>query len=299
MSFLPISIIAYALNAGSIIIDKILLTKSLPSPFVYAFYINIMGLLVIALIPFGVIFSFSIIIMSTLSGVTFVIALLFLFQSLKFGEASVVAPVVGSLNPTFTLLIGWLFFGDVLNNIQLSAFLVLIIGTLILTSELWLTKLKLNTQLLTMVLSGLFFAISYIFLKDIFTTSNFVTGLVLTRLTGGFFVLLFLLIPNIRKQIFHSDLSQNNFANHTTFLLISGQSMSAVSGLMLSFAISLQKPALVNSLFGVQYIVILLVAIVMYKKHRLILGETLTKSVIIRKLIGVIIISFGLYLLAK
>lgn len=69
MSFLPISILAYALNGGAAVIDKILLNKLLPSPFVYAFYGGIFGFLTLFLIPFGVSFNPSSTILSLISGV--------------------------------------------------------------------------------------------------------------------------------------------------------------------------------------------------------------------------------------
>ncbi|KKS63984.1 MAG: hypothetical protein UV33_C0041G0013 [Candidatus Daviesbacteria bacterium GW2011_GWA1_42_6] len=42
MSFLPIAIIAYALAAGSIVVDKILLKKSVNDPAVFTFFVNIL-----------------------------------------------------------------------------------------------------------------------------------------------------------------------------------------------------------------------------------------------------------------
>lgn len=297
ISFLPIAILAYALNAGSTIVDKILLNKSLPSPYVYVFYINILGLLALFLLPFGVTINTPVLVKSFLSGVLFVVGLVLLFKSLKHGEASVVTPVVGALNPLFTFLIGSLFLHQALQETQITALFVLIFGAMVLTSELWFTKLKANKQLLIMIASGLAFALSYIFLKQVFDASNFITGLVLTRLFGGLVVLTFLVLPSIRKQIFHSNVTSNNFANKTTLFLIFGQIMGAISGLMLSFAISLTNPAIVNSLFGVQYIVILAVALILYKKSPTLLDERLTGLVILKKVLGIIILSFGLYLL--
>lgn len=299
ISFLPISILAYALNAGSTIVDKILLNKALPSPYVYAFYINILGLLALFLLPFGVSINQTLLVKSFLSGVLFVVGLVLLFESLKHGEASVVTPVVGALNPLFTFLIGSLFLNQVLKAPQITAIFVLILGALILTSELWMTKLKANKQLLIMTASGLSFAINYILLKQVFDSSNFLTGLVLTRLFGGLAVLTFLILPSVREQIFHSNVTSNNFANKTSYLLIFGQAMAAISGLMLGFAVYLTNPAIVNSLFGVQYVVILLVALILYKKNPTLLDERLTGFLIFKKVLGVIVLSLGLYLLTQ
>lgn len=300
INFLPISILAYALNGGTAVIDKILLNKILPSPFVYAFYGGILGFLSIFFVPFGFQFSFESAILGGLSGIFFVLALLTYFQSLKTGEASVVTPVVGSFNPLFTLIIGFFFLNQALSQNQLLAFAILILGSLVLTFNLIKKHLRLNKQLNLMILSGFLFALSYVLLALAFTFSNFITGLVIKSVTGAIFVTGFLFFPKIKAQIFSARIEKNNFANKTSILLIIGQVMGGVSGFLLSYAISLANPALVNSLFGVQYLIILAVALFLAKEHHAkLLGENLSKGVLVQKIIGAGILSFGVYLLSK
>lgn len=296
MNFLPISILAYIFNGGATVIDKILLQKSLPHPLVYTFYISVLGFIVIALIPFGIQINFSTLIFGGLAGIIGNFALIAYFESLKQGEASVVSPIVGGLNPFFTLALGYLFLNQTLSSTQLTAFIVLISGSAILTFNLW-TKTKFNRQLLMMVLSGLLYAITYLLLKETFLISNFFTGLFISRFIGGIFVLFFLFSKKLRQEIFASKASKHHFANRTGLLLLSGQIMGGISGFLLTYAVSLANPTLVNALFGVQYLVILAVALVLYERHSHILGETLTSHTIVQKIIGVIAISFGLYLL--
>lgn len=298
INFLPISILAYALNGGSIVIDKILVSKKIGSPFVYTFYINLLALLGIFLLPFGVEFSTPILIYSTLAGITGNLALLAFFQSLKEGEASVVGPTVGFLNPTFTLILGSLFLGQTITQNQLLAFIVLVSGGLILTFGVWSKGLKLNQQFIMMLLAGLFFALSYLFLKEAFEVSNFISGLVISRLAGALFALSFILLPQVRKDIFSPKKSSDVSMKQTGILLLIGQAMGAIQGLLLTYATSLANPALVNSVFGIQYLVILTVVLFLYNKHPNLLDEKLTKASILQKVIGVIILSFGLYLLA-
>ena len=298
MSFLPISILAYALNAGSIVIDKILIRNILPNPLIYTFYINILSLLVIILIPFGLNLNNQTLIMGAISGILFVFAVYTLFKALKLGEASVVGPVVGALNPLFTLLFVTFFLNQILTSSQIMGFSVLLTGALLLTVNIWLKKLRLNKQLFWMVISGFFFSLAYISLKETFLSSNLITGIVVSRVAAGLFVLPLIGFPSFRKQIFVKRNDQ--FSNKKTlFLLILGQGMAATSGLLISIAISLASPALVNSLFGVQYLVILGVAIILARKHPQLLDESLTKGVLMQKLIGVGVLSLGVYLLSK
>ncbi len=299
MPFLPFAILAYAFNAGSTIIDKILLTQSLKSPFVYVFYVSIAGLLVIFLIPFGVSFEAKPALLAAISGIISNFALLTYFASLKKGEASVVAPVVGALNPFFSLVLGLIFLNQLISGNQLVAFLLLLLGSLILTYNIWSKKIELNRQLILMVLSGLFFAISYVLLRESFLDSNFISGLTISRLAGGILVLGFLLFPNLKREIFTSKLSKNHFSNSTSVLLFTGQAMGASSGLLITYAISLTSPALVNSLFGVQYLVILAAAFIFKQHNSKLLEEDLTKGALVQKFIGVILLSIGVYLLSK
>lgn len=299
MNFLPVAILAYALNGGAAIIDKILLNKSVPSPFAYVFYISAMGLLVVFLIPFGVTLNSFAVIYSVLAGIFGNLALLTYFQSLKKGDASIVAPIVGGFNPLFALILGSVFLGQILNPLQLLAFFILMLGAVILTHNLWSKKLQANSQLLLMAVSGFLFALSYILLKEAFSSSNFVTGLVISRLTGALFVIIFLLHPKTRSQIFSNNVKSHGFLNKTSMLLLLGQIFGASSGLLITYGVSFASPALVNALFGVQYLVILGAALILGKKHPQLLEENLTKSVLAQKIAGAGILSLGVYLLSR
>ncbi len=300
MNFLPIAILAYALNAGSTIVDKILLTKQSLSPAVYVFYISILGLLVVLLFPFGFIWNPYSAILAGLSGLLANLALLTYFSALQKGEASVVAPVVGAFNPLFSLLLGSLLLGQTISTIQGLAFSLLILGAGILTFNVWSQKLALNRQLGLMVLAGFFFGISYVLLREAFGLNNFISGLILSRLVGGLFVIPFLLFPSLRRQILSNKTTNHHFLSKTGILLFSGQAMGALAAILINYGISLANPALVNSLFGVQYLVILLVALFLAHEHRnKLLDEDLHQRALVEKVIGAAILSIGVYLLSK
>jgi len=299
MNFLPFAIIGYGFTAGSIVIDKILLRHSLPNPLAYTFYISILGLLAVLVIPFGVKFDSTPAAFSILSGVFSTIALYTLFQALKGGEASVVGPVVGALNPLFTIIISSIFLSQDLTYDQLGAFSILMLGAIILTFNIWVNKLRTNQQLLWIVTSGLFWALGYTFLRQAFLTGDLLSGLAISRLGGGLFVLPVLFIPILKSKLVISKPTGKISLKKTGLLLLFGQTMGALSGLLLSFATSLANPALVNSLFGVQYLVILIVALVLGKAHSSLLEERLTRFALIQKVIGAGVLSWGVYLLSK
>lgn len=209
------------------------------------------------------------------------------------------APIVGAFNPLFTLLIGSVFLNQMLSQSELLAFAVLIAGALILTLNLIIQHFRFNKQFSLMILAGLFFAISYILLAQVFYLSNFVTGLTIRSLAGATTVLSFLLFPKIRAQIFSARIEKHHFANKTSGFLILGQIMGGLSGLLLSYGVSLASPALVNSLFGVQYLTILAAAVFLAKNHPQLLEENLHKWALVQKIIGAGVLSWGVYLLSK
>ena len=257
-------------------------------------------ILVLFLIPFGLIFNFQSALFAILSGILGNFAFLTYFQALKKGEASIVAPVVGGANPLFTLLLGSIFLGQILTPMQLLAFFLLILGAVILTHSLWAKKLKINHQLFLMILSGFLFAFAYLMLREAFVSSNFITGLIISRLTGGFLVLPLIFYPVTRSQIFSGSLTKHDFMNKTSFLMLIGQGFGAGSGFLIAYAVSLTTPALVNSMFGFQYLVILITALFLAHEHRsTLLDETLTKLVLLQKVIGAGFLSLGVYLLSK
>lgn len=299
MSFLPIAILAYALAAGSIVADKILLKKSVSDPAVFTFFVNILQFAVILLIPFGFTFQWNTATyLAIASGVVSVLALYTFFVSLKYNEAAVTGPLVGAFNPLSALLIEGLFLGQLLTSTQYMAIAVLIVGTIVFTHDQWISELRLNHRFVWIVASGILFGIAYVLLRQVFLETTFVNGLVISRIAAAIFAATFLILPGVRRQIFSPN-SKSPIVSHSALALtIGAQAMGGASGLLISFGITLASASLVNSLFGVQYLVILAAALVFAKKYPHLLEE-LSRKVITQKIIGVTIISVGLYLLAR
>lgn len=298
MNFLPIAILAYAFNGGSILIDKILIKHSLPKPVTYTFYVNALQLLAILIIPFGFTLSLDMsFAWAVFSGIISVLALFAFFTSLKLNDASLVGPIVGALNPLFSVVIGGVFLNQMLTGNQLIAVLVLVLGGFILTYNLK-SGFKLGLPFWWMVASGLLFAVSYVTLRESFLHTSFINGLVVSRVAAGLSALILLISPQLRKDIFQSDSPKQTNTKTVVILLAIGQTLGAAQGILIDYAVSLASPALVNSLFGVQYLVILGFSLLVYHKYPNLLDEKLNPSTITQKLIGVVVLSSGLYLLA-
>lgn len=291
--YLPVSILAYLLNGGVIVVDKILLNTSYPNPWVYTFYINLLGLASLLLLPLGFHLNPQAVFPALISGIATIFAMVFFFSSLRIGEASIAAPVVGALNPLFTFLIGAVFLGQILSPKEITGFSIIIIGATVLTFNLWYKHLRANNQLFLMIFAGLLFAISYLSLKEVFSQSNFITGLISTRIVSGLTAVSFLFSKKLREQMFTVR------GPALSPLLLFGQSMGAGAGLLLAYATSLASPALVNALFGIQYVVIFVAALILGRKHPHLLEEKLSWGILAQKILGGVILSLGIYILGS
>lgn len=239
--------------------------------------------------------------MGIAAGITFVAALYSFFTSLKINAASVAGPVVGALNPLFGFLIGSLFLQQILQNHQIAAIIILVTGSLIIAIPLAERRIAHTVhlkQLSWMVCAGFLFGLSYVFLRETFLVTTFFNGLVISRVAAGVCALSFLTIPMLREQIFEQHSQTAPTSRKSIFLLLfTGQALGASSGLLITYGVSLANPALVNSLFGVQYLVILVAAIIFSRQKHSLLEEKLTTRAIAQKSIGVALLSVGLYLL--
>lgn len=297
--FIPISILAYAFQGVSVLIAKAQLESSLPRPIAYAFYGTISQLLAIVLIPFGFTWDFSSLVLtqSFLAGATFFVAVVLMMQGIKDNEASVAGPVIGALNPLFALIIGWIFLGQVLTANQTWAVVILIIGAVVLTLNHWVKGIKtFKYNFLILVLSGALYGLSYVFLREVFLQTSFINGLVLSRIAVGICAFTLLVLPSWRTQIFSKPKKEQ--VEKTSFVFIIGQIAAGISNLLIFYAVSLANPAIVNSFFGIQYIIILGAAFLLYKKHPKLLDEDISKKTVGLKIAGIGILSFGLYLIA-
>lgn len=301
MNFLPFTITAYAFNAGGVLIDKILLNKSLPNPLTYTFFIALLQFTTILLLPFGAKVELQgWTHLALVSGLVWIFAIYTLFVGLKVNEASVAGPTVGASNPLFSIILGGLLLNQTLSLNQYLAFTLLLLGALLLTLNHWSKKLQMDIKLIWPLLSGFFFAVHYIILRQAFLEGAFLDVLIVNRLGAAFLILPLLLIPNWRKQIFTSRHHSQGITSKTTLIMfVSGQLMAAFSGFLLTYGVSLANPGIVNSLFGVQYLVILIVSLLLAKKHPHLLEENLSKSVIVQKIAGAVVLSIGLYLLSR
>jgi drug/metabolite transporter (DMT)-like permease len=318
--WLTISVIAYFINAGVYVADKFLLSQKIHSSITYAFYVGIWSIFNIFLLAFDPwIPTRPELLLDLSAGVLFLFTLVFWYKALHQSEATRVVPIVGALVPIFSFWLSYLFLGESLEEKQMLAFFILIIGGVLISikrTRFYKTKEIFNrvrsvsgkifgdvraesrpTRRLVVnsIVSALFFALYYVLIKYVYTNQPFIGGFVWSRMGSFLGVLFILLIPKWRTLIIKHQEGVGSPKKLSFFLSV--RLLAAVAFIMLNLAISLGNVALINSLQGAQYIFLILIVLFLSHKHPKILKEELGGGVMLQKIIGILLVSVGLYML--
>lgn len=318
--WLLVAISAYFINAGVYTADKFLLSKKIHSSITYAFFVGIWSIFNIVLLVFDPWMpGLREFLIDILAGLLFLITLVFWYKALHQSEATRVVPVVGALIPIFSFMLSYIFLEEILAEQQFLAFIILIIGGILISikhTRLYFLKETLEkfrmifddllggiharyrpAQRLIMnsVISALFFAAYYVLIKYIYSTQPFIGAFVWSRMGSFLGVLLILFVGDWRQAIFKYQKGAKTPKNLSFFIGV--RLLAAAAFIMLNWAISLGNVALINSLQGFQYVFLIIIVFFLSTRYPKYLKEELGGGVMFQKLIGVILIGLGLYML--
>ncbi|MBI2355858.1 MAG: EamA family transporter [Candidatus Doudnabacteria bacterium] len=294
MAWIYFAISAYLLFAISAVIDKFLVSKVVRHPVAYAFYIGITGPFSLLLAPFGLkSLSLPDFFIAIISGVCLVLAIYYYFVAVQKTTVSRILPIQGGLTPLFTLFLALVLLGERLDAIQYIAFVFLVCGAVLISfkkeSGQWHP-----VALKYVVLSSLLFALSAAFSKYIFDVSNYVSGMVWTRL--GFFVtaMAFLASPQNRRYIFQApkEAKTKNVA-----IYYSSRFLGTVGGFLQNFAVSIGSVTIVNALQGTQFIFLLVLTSFLSLRFPKVLRENISAAILSQKIAAIVLVTVGLVLL--
>lgn len=283
MTWLLVAILAQIVLGTSAVFDKFLLRRKFFDPLVYTFWLGLLGIFTLIILPLGFgLLSLNTIAIAVIAGAFFVLAMLFLFYTLDYSEASATLPVIGGFSPVFTLIIGYFLMGSFLGFGELSAFFFLVLGGVVL----FLVEKK-ELRFLSFIFitaSALSFGLSNVLSKIVFQAGPFIPGFVWIKIGGVIFVLFLLLRKSFRQRIFSSS-RQAKTKYH--FLYFANRAYAGAGSILVYFAISLAHPAIVDATQSLKYIVIFFCA-------WLLLKERFTGKILAGKIIATIFITFGI-----
>lgn len=291
MSWLIVIISAYFLFALVSLGDKYLL-KGPPNPKIYAFYVGVLGILALALIPFV---GFSIpgiigILFCLLAGAMYIFAILGVYEGLEKFEASRIIPAIGGFMPLFIFGLIYLFSGgEALGFKEIIAFIFLILGSVFIV---WDPSKKVSFKSLQIsAVTAFLFALFFVLTKYVYLMLPFWTGFIWIRISAFLIALFFILFKEVRKEIFSK---KSSFSKKTSAFFLFNQGMGAGAFILQNWAIALAGLAylsIISALQGVQYVFLFILTM-------LILKEGLSKKVILQKFFAIILIGIGLVFLA-
>jgi drug/metabolite transporter (DMT)-like permease len=296
MMYVWIAIFAYLLLAVNGVIDKFLLTKAVRHPVVYAFYLGITGPLTFLLAPFGLkLISLPNFLIAVASGACFIFAAYFLYIATLETSISRLLPIEGGFVPVLTLILSYAILGERLNQSQILAFIFLVVGAALISFKKeaggWHPKALKNATA-----AAILFALSLTLTKYIFTETNFVSGLIWTRVGFLAVSLGFLVSRRTRRQILNAP-RETTVGNK--FLYYGARASGGAAGLLQNYAISLGSVTLVNALQGSQYAFLLLLTIFLSRYFPKILKEKISSLILIQKISAIVLITIGLILLTR
>jgi drug/metabolite transporter (DMT)-like permease len=318
--WLLVATTSYFINAGVYVADKFLLSRKIHSSVVYAFFVGIWSIFNFVILIFDPwLPSWRELGVDLLAGGLFLVTLIFWYKALHQSEATRVVPIVGALTPIFSLLLSYLFLGESLSERQLLAFIVLINGGILISikhtrfyyvREVWDRFRSIFGDVLgpihaqyrpsqrlvvNSIVAAFFFAAYYVLIKYIYLSQPFIGGFVWSRLGTFIGVLLILFIPDWREKIVAHQRGAKTPGNLAFFL--SFRLLAAVAFIILNWAISLGNVALINSLQGAQYVFLIMIVFFISTRYPKYLVEELGGGVLLQKIIGISLISTGLYML--
>lgn len=293
-NYVLIAIVAYLLFAVNGVTDKFLLTRAVKHPVVYAFYTGITSPLVFILAPFGLHWvGFATFIVAVIGGASFAVALIYFYFAIQETTISRILPMQGGLVPVFTLLLAYVFLGERLSTQQVFAFLFLVIGAVLVSIKKEKTGWH-NRGWNDGVVAAFLFALSFVDIKYVYGNTNFLSGLLWSRL-GLFLAAIALLVTSAnRRHIFGAPKETSTGSK----LLFYGSKLSgAGAGFLQNYAISLGSVSIVNALQGTQFAFLLGMTAFLSKWHPKVLKEQFTQSIVAQKIFAVVLITIGLFLL--
>ena len=298
MFWFLITILSCFFSALAALGDKYLLS-GLPGPKSYSFYVGILGILVLVLVPFV---GFTIpaidqVFLSLLAGSIFELALFALYTALNNFETSRVIPAIGGILPLSTFGLTYLLSPgkEILGLQELIAFIFLVLGSVFIGLEeskgISFKSFKISA------IAAFLFAFSFVLSKFVYLKQPFWSGFILMRIGGFLVALCFLWSKEVKKDLFQRKFA---FQKKTSIIFLLNQVVGSGSSILQNWAIALVPFGLlpfVNALEGTKYVFLLIFTVFLSLKFPKILKEEISRKILSQKLFAILLIGLGLILL--
>lgn len=298
MAWLLVAILSYFFFSLASLGDRYILIGP-PKPRVYAFYVGVLGIIVVLILPF-VQFSlpsFSVAAISFFTSLVFVLSIIFLYYGLERFEVSRIIPALGGFLPIFTFILSFFILNQqgFFSWPKLLSFCFLILGSIIISLEK-----SFNFSVKSLGLAGLsafFLSLYFVLSKIVYSNTSFWQGFISIRISAFLITLFLLLFSDVRKEVFQK---KKSFNRKTGVIFILAQSAGGLAVVLQNWAIALVSSfyiSFISAVQGVQYVFLFILTVLFSLKSPDILKERISKRVVLQKIIAIVLIGTGLALL--
>lgn len=291
-SWLLFVIIGQFMFAVVVLTDRFIVSKKVvSSSIVYSFYVCFLSFFALGAWPFGVtVPAVSTMWYSLASAVSYIISIFMLYESLKKARASEVTPVVGGIAAISTFLGSTLILHSNLPNNFLAAFFILVTGMILIS------HFEFNRRaFMYMVGSGIFFGLSTVFVKAIFSNDSFINGFFWSRMANVLVAVSLLLIPKVYKAIL-ADWKKPGKGSKSK-LVVGNKILSGIAFLCVLIATNNGDVAIVSALSAAQYIFLFIFAIFFSQLMPDYFDEKIHRHELLHKSLATALIVIGFFVL--
>ncbi|MEK7649354.1 MAG: hypothetical protein AAB367_00095 [Patescibacteria group bacterium] len=289
-----IALVGYFCAALSKIIDKGLLTGTIPDPRVYTFWTGVLSSFVVifAFYDFSIL-SPQIAGYALVSGLAFGASLFCFYSALRRFEVSRVVPLFVGIAPFTTIALSAEILGEQVGAWNAGVFALLIVGGVLLAWE------GRGQALFSALLGGLTFAAAlglsthFVFARLVFNHTSFINGLVWTRLGLILFALLLFLIPSARRII----RTTKTPAPRGVALFGINKIVGAVALFLINLALAHASVSLVHALGSFEYLFAFLLAGILSRVLPEYEAEDFSRGALMAKMGGIAALGLASYLL--
>lgn len=298
MSWFYVALVGYFILGLVFVLDKLILTKSVGKPVVYAFYSTIFLFGSFFAVPFGVkLLSIENLVLAGVSALFFGFAMWTQFVAVKEGEASHINPFNGAMITIFTFFLSYHFLAERLEMVHVVGVVILVVASLMLSLEKSRKNSGIHIGFFWAVVSGFFYGASHVAVKYLFdTTGDFLSVLVWSKGFVGFVGLFFLLFPSVRRAISFKKKrkkAKTLSKRHAGAIVIVTKALSLVAVIMIQYAIAIGSVTLVGALSGLQYAFMFVLILLLTKFLPKIFKEYFTKQELKVQTIAIILVIIG------
>jgi uncharacterized membrane protein len=314
--WLPLAAVAYGIFAINGVVDKLVVTNKLKNPLVVSFWVSLFGvpsalILILGVLPFPWAANFRFmmppadaLMLITAAGITLQLALLLSYMALWHGEATRVVPVIGAATPACALIFAYLILGERLPVASFLAFGFLLAGAVLIA---WRPGRTLGMWFWLALASGAASAFEAVLIKLVYGYNQFISSLALLGL-GNIIIccVLVLGVPAVRRELsraLHPHSTRKaakkmaRLVNAGGFWVFANNLLGSLGVIILNLSLKLGPVSLVNALKGLQYIGVLIIALMLRDWRPRLLNEELGTGTMRQKLTAIALIGLGVGLL--